>query len=383
MLSDPKQFGYYSVGSHTVFSKVEALEISKRINAPIQYHFNDAEFSACNWSKEPGDSLHELYERRAQQIRLKYDYVVLFYSGGADSHNMLESFLHAGVEPDEIASFHSYDADYDKSSTFNREIFETAIPYVQQLKASGRLSAGVQHRLIEMGGIISQFNKDVDWHNFCYFVNSSVSINNVARSRLRKYIKDWANIIAAGKSLCLVWGYDKPRVNQVDDCFYLEFMDIQDNCISVINQQYPQSGYFDEMFYHTPDIPEIAVKQAHIVKNFLTSASASHPYLTQNITGLGHVMKLVNGEKKAHWLTQNALSYLIYPWFNDKLYYEGKPKDIITSKRDTWFWSDVELAKEFYASINDVYSKLGDAWANFNNGNRWTNNFRSKKYLIG
>jgi PP-loop superfamily ATP-utilizing enzyme len=34
---------------------------------------------------EPVTPLADLYISRARQIKLKYDYVVIFYSGGADS----------------------------------------------------------------------------------------------------------------------------------------------------------------------------------------------------------------------------------------------------------------------------------------------------------
>ena len=87
------KFGYYQVGELlTTFSKVEALGWSQRFNQPVQYRFNDLVFDSYNWTVEPAESLVQLYQRRAQQIREKYDYLVLFYSGGADSHNMLQSF---------------------------------------------------------------------------------------------------------------------------------------------------------------------------------------------------------------------------------------------------------------------------------------------------
>lgn len=381
--SDPKTFGYYTVNDNLVFSKIEALELSERLNCPARFHYNDDVFSACDWTHEPTVSLAELYVARARQIRLKYDHVVIFYSGGADSHNMLEAFVNSGIEPDEIVSFHSLAADGDRASAFNREVFETAVPYVENLKKQKRLSDQVTHRLLDMSDIIARFNDEINWHEFEYYINGCVSINNVARARLREYVTDWANIIDTGKRLGLVWGYDKPRVNQVHSKFFLEFMDLHDNCVSVINQQHAKPGYYDEMFYHTPDLPEITVKQAHVVKNFLQNTNLPHPFLTNKITGVGHVMKPIDGKKQPHWLSQDGLSHLIYPWFNVQLYYEKKPTDIITSKRDRWFWSDPVLSKNFSSAVDSIVNRFGQRWADFTSEHRWTQSFRSKPYLIG
>ena len=381
--TEPTKFGYYTVGSKLVFSKIEALELSDRLNQSIQFHYNDEVFSLCNWASEPESTLSEYYKIRARQLRLKYDYLVVFYSGGADSHNMLESFVNAGVFPDEIVSFHSYAADQNRNSSFNKEVFETAVPYVRKIKSQGRLPKHVQHRLIDMSNIIKQFNDEINWSEFEYYFNSTVSINNVARSKLREYIRDWKDLIDSGKTLCLVWGHDKPRVMHIDGEFCLQFMDLFDNCASVYNQQFLTPGYFDEMFYSTPDLPELVIKQAHVIKNFLQTADVSHPFLTTHVTGLGHVMKPVGDTHVAHWLTQNAQSYLIYPWFDDKLYYESKPQDIITSKRDTWFWNDAKLSIRFSNSINNIIHRLGNKWLNLSSTSRSTKNFRTRPYKIG
>jgi hypothetical protein len=381
--SDPRKFGHYTVGTHQVFSKVEALELSARLNQAVQYHYNDEVFSQCDWVTEPPLTLADYYRQRAAQLRRQYDYLVIFYSGGADSHNMLESFVSAGVFPDEIVSFHSYGADADRASSFNREVFETAVPYVERLRQTGRLPASVPHRLIDMSTVIQQFGQDIDWREFEYYFSSSVSINNVARSRLRHYVQDWRSRIDAGITVGLVWGHDKPRIMHINGQFCLQFMDLFDNCASVFNQQYVTAGYFDEMFYSTPDMPELVVKQAHTIKNFLQTAPADHPYLTSRVTGLGHVMKSVDGLPSARWLTQDAQSHLIYPWFNDQLYYESKPLDIITSKRDAWFWKDQELSQGFFRSIDSITQRLGTEWLNVSTTGRATKNFRTRPYPIG
>ena len=374
------------MGNLDVFSKVEALELSARINQPISWHYNDEIFDQYDWTQEPEQGLSELYQERARQIRAQYDHVILFYSGGADSHNMLESFLHAGVEIDEIVSFHSFGADGDQTSMFNREIFETAIPYVQKLKNLNRLSPQVPHRLIDMSDIIFKFCQEINWLDFPYMVNSTVSINNVARAYLRRYIQDWANLINKGHSVTLVWGHDKPRIMHEQGCFFLHFMDIFDNCVSTWTQQTQPAGWYDEMFYSTPDMPKLIIKQAHTIKNFLNRCPESHNYLTENVSGLGNVIKSrPDGSWKSLWLTQDAQSSLIYPWFDSTLYYDKKALDLICSPRDSWFWKDQKIGLQYHKTINGLITQFGDRWLNQNlkTGLRATKNFRSKRYWLG
>lgn len=378
-VNDPYQFGYYQCLNKKFFSKIEAMEYADRYNSSISFHYNDHVFSQQDWHHEPTQTLTELYLQRATQLRSQYDYIVLFYSGGADSHNMLESFVHAGVHIDEIASFHSYAADHDKQSSFNREVFETAVPYVENLKKQKRLSETTQHRLIDQSQLIADFTKQMHWQDFPYLANSTISINNMSRADLRTYVTDWQDIINQGKRLCLIWAHDKPRIHHLNGQFHLFFMDIFDNCVSTKLQHLAHPGYFDEMFYSTPDFPQLVIKQAHVISKFLQTCDINHPYVTKDVTGLGHVMK----DSQAYWLTQDAQSLIIYPWFDPGLYYEPKPRDILYSQRDRWFWSDQDLSNRYRDCINALVNRWGDRWLNQNPNLRATRNYRTQNYCLG
>jgi hypothetical protein len=55
-------------------------------------------------SEEPALSLDTLYKMRAQQIRDKYDYLVVFLSGGADSNNVIRTFMNNNIHVDEVVA---------------------------------------------------------------------------------------------------------------------------------------------------------------------------------------------------------------------------------------------------------------------------------------
>jgi hypothetical protein len=95
-------FGYYKVGEYKTYSKLDAILLHEKTGIHPTWHFNDEVFSSHNWATEPPESLDELYRIRAEQIRARYDYIVVFYSGGADSTNILQTFLKNNIK------IHSY-----------------------------------------------------------------------------------------------------------------------------------------------------------------------------------------------------------------------------------------------------------------------------------
>ena len=66
----------------------------------IKFYYYDDVFSLVNWNLEPKESLEDLYRKRAEQIRKDYEYVILAYSGGHDSSQVLETFYYNNIHID-------------------------------------------------------------------------------------------------------------------------------------------------------------------------------------------------------------------------------------------------------------------------------------------
>jgi hypothetical protein len=91
MIRHPK-FGFYQYDGQMYFDKLDVLDIalSKRdYNPSIHFNFNDEVFLKADWETDPPVSLNDVYKMRAQQLRDEYDYLVLMYSGGSDSRQVL------------------------------------------------------------------------------------------------------------------------------------------------------------------------------------------------------------------------------------------------------------------------------------------------------
>ena len=97
-----KNTGHYMVDNIPFESKIQACIFASKHNKEVIWDFNNNAFNAYNWTIEPDMSLDALYDKRSRELREKYDYIILSYSAGADSHNILMSFIRQNLHIDEI-----------------------------------------------------------------------------------------------------------------------------------------------------------------------------------------------------------------------------------------------------------------------------------------
>ena len=338
------KFGFYQVGNLRTFSKMEAFELEKRTGKSLHWNFNEEIFSSINWKQEPTLDLWSMYKSRARQIRNQYDYVVLFYSGGSDSHNILNAWIDADCKIDEIATMWNYEASADKLDFMNAEITTLVLPDIKLLQDKG---FEFKYRLID----ISQMSLDlfdVFGLNFEHYTSRYFSPNNCVRGIFRDKIDDYKNMIAAGKKVAFVWGAEKPIINY-DGKYYLKFSDIFGNCVSSYVQERYNQGWYDELFFWSPDAPLIPVKQAHVIKNFIQLCNDTKFYQDKR-TEYGF-NKTLN-----KYLTEDTVKKLIYPKWDTSTFSIGKGgMQFLFSLRDQWIWdSNLELKNRYNEIIKHV-----------------------------
>lgn len=346
--TDKDKFGYYSVGKIKTYSKIEAIELGKKTQHWPRWDFNDSVFGLHDWTAPTDLSLKELYRRRAQQIREKYDYVVIWYSGGADSFNVLDSFLSNGIKVDEIAHCWSVKADKTYDTYFNAEIKHVAIPNTERIQQK---FPGIKHRVIDQSDhIASMFGGEMmfDW---IYHCNNVFSPNALSRSYLRETEPDYLNLINQGKKLVFVWGTDKPRIHwdPVQKKFFCQFMDFVDNILSPRTQMLDRSWEHDEFFYWSPDCVDLIIKQCHeVVKVLKQNQDPASWYSNTNPNRWG-----LNPTLNKH-LTQHGMHQIIYPNWDINTYQWGKPKSVIFGDRDLWYFRSQDLSQKFYMGVGKV-----------------------------
>jgi hypothetical protein len=358
----PDQFGYYTVGANfKTYSKLEAIEEMARSNTHLEWNFNRAVFESYNWKQEPLVTLTDLYRQRAQQIRDSYDYVVIFYSGGADSWNILNTFISNDIKIDEIAHCWSLQGDNSYHSYFNEEIYQVAIPNTLRIQEQ---HPEINHRIIDITKIVNDMYVDKSSQfDFIYQVNSLLSPNGLARSYLREKIKDYADMISAGKRVAFVWGTEKPKLVIKDGKYACRFADMFDNTVSNrLQSQAIEQGYYDELFYWSPEAVPMIIKQCHIVKKFLTTVDNSSPWLSHTVTPYGKT------KRAQRWLTNDGLHSLIYPGWDINTFTNGKNNQTVLGPRDQWFWTQNTHAnpgvKIFQQGIKKIFDTISPYWFN-------------------
>lgn len=373
-LSEKNKFGYYTVGSYCTYSKYDAQKISSSTGQTVHWNFNDTDFSLHNWTIEPTVSLDELYRQRAQQIREKYDYIVLWYSGGSDSHNIAEVFRKNNIHLDEIAIYVNSEgkAGFDVSSTnTNAEPVRVGVPYTTYYKQQ---SPGTNIRMFDMFPLIVEKLQDPNFLETArYAINNIGGPHHLVKPFIREH-PDYQKIINSGKSVCFIWGCDKPRVSCVDKKWFLEFTDLVDGSVRAQTQMLNNSTDHDEFFYWSPDLVPLIIKQAHIVKNYFSSAEGSKAlYSDKKLddffknnkpsvklgSGIDFFRCRINGVMPL----ADRIRNLIYPdWSTDTFSIGKSSTGELYGARDLWLYeSNVENIKNNYFSIvNTVAQELHD-----------------------
>lgn len=363
LVNDYDRFGYYQVGPLRTYSKLEAIELHHKTNHHPEWCFNEPAFKSYDWTKPTSQSLRELYRNRAEQIRRQYDYLVLFFSGGSDSTNILNTFVDNNIKLDECASFWAQEADKDLNSHFSTEIAQVVIPRMQTLPE-------IKHRLIDLAEITNQVMKKSDVKfDWIYFMNTYFSPNNYVRSHLRRLIPEYKALIDSGKSVCFIWGAEKPRLHQVNGRYCVRFQDLVDNCVSPWLQQNAQAGEYDELFYWSPDFVPGLIKQSHIVMNYLKTAPINDIDFSPLNQKYNYGSTVRNG--KTYWLTANGINQLLYPAWDINTVSVGKPRSPVWSNRDDWFFKTIGWNEAGRNFINGIV-KL-DQVLSANMQNYWKN----------
>lgn len=266
-----KRCGYWEVDSKYFFDKSECLRHATKVKKyDVKYHFYDTTFKSLNWSVEPKQSLTEMYKIRAEQLRDKYDYLILCFSGGADSTNILKTFIDNHIKLDEVYCEypigplekikHKFSGNRNDPTLLTFEWYTAAEPALKKLAISNpEIKITVDDvtqttiKLVENGDVYKLFR-----------AGSSVNPNTTKYYRLYEIARQREK---HGKVGCIT-GLDKPRIafEPSKGKFYSTYSDFNN-----IFAEFPDdafSGYQASMefFYYAHEYPELNQKQCFAVK---------------------------------------------------------------------------------------------------------------------
>lgn len=253
---------YWVCDGKVFYNKWKAIAHSRQVQKPIHFHFFDDDFSRYDWSKEPPESWDELLKLRALQLREKYDYIRLFYSGGVDSQTMLETFLKHDIPIDEILIYRgSASTDNMDEEPADDEVRLVALPFLESVK--GKLGK-TKINILETGASWLSDNLNEDY----FYEESTFAIRLWCERHLYRRDPSLRDPAEKGLLHCDLRGGDKPKVFLENGQYYMAMYD--SSRIWDIGDEYLEN------FYLTPDMPEVHAKQCHMVKNYLKFKYPEH-----------------------------------------------------------------------------------------------------------
>lgn len=355
--------GYYRVNNKYFTEKIDAILEANSTLSDIEWNFHDEIYSKIDWTTEPEPSLDDFYRMRAQQIRDQYDYVIVMCSGGGDSRNVAYSFLRNGIKIDEIIASAPLEGlkQYSATSVDNsaeNTMSETMLAQLPLIEAIHSEYPKVKITLNDYFNTLVEYKTD-EW---LFRSGDWIHPSSVARYNLEKltHIRAMAD---AGKRIAIVYGIDKPTLRFTrQDTIQIA---IADRTINVqrpaFEVDYPNVD--NVLFYFTPDMPLLQVKQCHVLARWL--------FRPENAKALSYTLNAKSPpasyeqNRYRNSLYERAIIPCIYPTTSIDVFQGHKPTRMFLGEHDGWFYQMHSTTRtyemiesdfrNFTAAIHDKY----------------------------
>lgn len=326
------RLGYYLVGMKKFYNKTLALIETNKTGYELQWVFNDNVYNSIDWTTPIETPLFELYKQRAQQLRDSYDYLMLYYSGGADSSTILHSFVENNIFLDEIVMQlpEPVRQTFNPTDTSNRNFYSeleySAIPYLNKIKNKIHPNTKIRYQDFSKPGL--ELLEKEDWFETTPLC-TNITISGVFRQIAQNSDRHILTICDSGKSIAQILGIDKPLVYfdgidyfsyfiDTSTYHYVSPVDFNDGATATAN-------YTTEFFYWTPSMPEIVVKQSQDIKR----NCEKNPWAKYMAS---EILKRHISEYRP------VIHPVIYPADVTVEFQTEKPSSSIIRPMDDWFW---------------------------------------------
>lgn len=341
---------YYTDDGSQFDSKILAIKYAKAKGQSVKFYYYDHIYNALDWTREPAQSLPELYKQQALRIRDSYDYIILCYSGGYDSTNILETFYYNNIKLDKIISVGAFSRDscFGVDENHNGEIYHNAYPYIKEL---GLESIFQTYDYTELFSKIDKLSIAEYGSEWFHETGSWFSPHNWFWKDLHKFVIPESML---GKKVAIIFGKDKPNLFYSQDCadkYNLErgqlncfyFRDIPVNAYGNVRNT---TEYDLINFYWDPEFPEILIKQVNLLSRYYhNSISKTSSY---------------DRTWDSQIIGDSTVSNLVYSLKKPILFKSPKSPSNILSLRDQYILNskDSDLYKFYYSGINNLIKSI-------------------------
>lgn len=372
------RLGYYLVGNQKILNKSKALIEATKTGKSVSWIFNEYTYSKIDWTKPIEVSLPELYRIRAQQLRDSYDHIMLYYSGGADSTNVLHAFLDNNIFIDEIVMAYPkpLEASMNNNDTGNDNYFSeikySALVHLDKVKHL--IDSRTRIRVVDQAETTINLFKKEDWFEK-FPVSTMITPAGTGRQISAIVDPELYKLYDQGKTVCQVYGVDKPMMGIDEAGYFAYFQD--SNTTHAVPSGYDigdlaSKFFFLEFFYWTPDLPEIIVKQAQEIKK----AAETNLIVEQCVRDFYKI--------PLH-LVRSVFHPIIYCKEANALEFQTeKPTGRVYRPMDKWFWAPeyVESQQNYLNVINYLGRSIDNKYFVDNDVYKGLRPIHTKKYRL-
>jgi hypothetical protein len=260
--------GYYQVGQRAFNHKVYAMQEATRTGQDVSWNFNKSTYDQVNWMQTNGRTLDDLYRDRAWQLRQKYKWLCLAWSGGGDSTTVLHSFLLNNIHLDEVVILWPHSrlkGRYNPSKDTRPQNMSSEWDFAIEPKLRW-LQQNYPRVQVTICDVLSDLEEN-ECHDDTILIAEKHSYSVIQRWRaLDQVLRQRTD---QHGSVAGILAVDTPFVKIIDDWLCVYFDDMAANAGSKSDVMPDGWARNIEFFYWTPDMPEIVREQAQALLLFL------------------------------------------------------------------------------------------------------------------
>jgi hypothetical protein len=322
--------GYYLVDGEIIENKMYAILKASEKNTTATWCYYDKIYEDA--IKKFGalkilEPLTNTYKNRAQQLRDSYDYLILNYSGGSDSHNILMTFLKNNIKLDHIYVQWPMSLvdkgiytpnNIDKSNSNFHSEWDLVLK--KDLEYIGKNYPNIT---IEIADWSTQL--DTTFYNDDLFSKSVTNLPSIARAQKQNtFSKTEATLSLSGKKVCSIYGVDKPNIVKKNNQWFFYFVDT--GCMAQPNPDNPNGT---EYFYYTPNLPELSIIQAFKMVEWYKKNPTKQYLITAYSERLLANPSMINWSYDTHYQEYHEVCEIVklvcYPNWNFNRFQAAKP----------------------------------------------------------
>lgn len=352
--------GLYKVDGRFFTSKIESLLHASTVKKTATFYYYDEVWDkTIETFKYTSDiNLLAMYKNRAEQLRNKYDYLVLHFSGGSDSTTVLESFIHNNIKLDEV---------YVKWPTklLNSSVYT---PNVLDFSPTNMLSEwdfSIKPKLDWLRSVYPEIKIVVeDWTDDLYAfqtkqINEDLFLKHNQNFGLVNFIfsemlsKSSMEKQESGLKVGHIYGAEKPLLMFQNNSFYTFYNDASTNAVGFQHAHGKTDPTNKINFYHAIDYPELTIARAYAMMEHLKK----NPSMLYLIHSANRFLPIDVRTKNID-LFQKLCSKVLYPNWNTKNFQVDK-HDLSNRLYHPWYHYVFDRP-EFIDKQNMIERKVKD-----------------------